>query len=62
MLDTPTKAKIDEALAVIESLVLTGDYDQVVIPESKDGNTLGTKIFQVAPEVRDYIFKHLLKP
>ena len=61
-LDTPTKAKIDEALAVIDALLKTGDYDQVVIPESKDGNTLGTGIFDVAPEVRDYIFKHLLKP
>ena len=61
-LDTPTKAKIDEALAVIDALLKTGDYDQVVIPESKDGNTLGTGIFDVAPEVRDYIFTRLLKP
>ena len=58
-LDASTKAKIDQALAIIEGLVRTGDYDQVVIPESKDGNTLGTGIFQVAPEVRDYIFKRL---
>ena len=58
-LDTPTKAKIDEALAVIDTLLKTGDYDQVIIPASKDGNTLGTGIFQVAPEVCDYIFKRL---
>ena len=58
-LDTPTKAKIDEALAVIDALLKTGDYDQVIIPASKDGNTLGTGIFQVAPEVCDYIFKRL---
>ncbi len=61
-LDASTRAKIDLALAIIEGLVRTGDYDQIVIPESKDGNTLGTGIFQVAPEVRDYIFKRLLKP
>lgn len=61
-LDTPIKSKIDEALAVIDALLKTGDYDQVVIPESKDGSTLGTGIFDVAPEVRDYIFKRLLKP
>ena len=61
-LDTPTKAKINEALAVIDALLKTGGYDQVVIPESKDGNTLGTGIFDVAPEVRDYIFIRLLKP
>ena len=58
-LDTSTKAKIDQALAFIKSLVLTGDYDQIVIPASKDGNTLGTGIFQVTPEVRDYIFEKL---
>ena len=58
-LDESTKAKIDEALAVIEALLKTGDYDQVVIPTSKDGNTLGTGIFDVAPEVREYIFKRL---
>jgi hypothetical protein len=60
-LDESTKAKIDEALAVIEALLKTGDYDQVVIPTSKDGNTLGTGIFDVAPEVRDYIFSQLLR-
>ena len=58
-LDTPAKAKIDEALAVIDALLKTGDYDQVIIPASKDGNTLGTGIYDVAPEVRDYIFKRL---
>ena len=58
-LDASTRTKIDQALAIIEGLVRTGDYDQVVIPESKDGDTLGTGIFQVAPEVRDYIFKRL---
>lgn len=60
-LDTPTKSKIDEALAVIDTLLKTGDYDQVIIPASKDGNTLGTGIFQVAPEVCDYIFSQLLR-
>ena len=60
-LDTPTKAKIDEALAVIDTLLKTGDYDQVIIPASKDGNTLGTGIYDVAPEVRDYIFSQLLR-
>ena len=61
-LDTATKAKIDEALSVVDALLKTGDYDQIVIPESKDGDTLGTGTFKVAPEVRDYIFQRLLKP
>jgi hypothetical protein len=58
-LDAPTKSKIDEALAVIDALLKTGDYDQIVVSTSKDGETLGTGIFEVALEVRDYIFKHL---
>ena len=61
-LDALTKAKIDKALAVIDELLKTGDYDQIVIPASNDGNTLGTGIFQVAAEVRDYIFEQLAKP
>jgi len=61
-LDTSTKAKIDKALAVIDALLKSGDYDQIVIPASKDGDTLGTGIFEVAPEVRDYIYQRLLKP
>ena len=60
-LDAPTKAKIDEAFAVVDALLGTGDYDQIVVSTSKDGNTLGTGIFEVAPEVRDYIFSQLLK-
>ena len=60
-LDMPTKSKIDEALTVIAALLKTGDYDQVVIPASKDGSTLGTGIFDVTPEVCDYIFSQLLR-
>jgi len=61
-LDAQTKTKIDQALTIIRDLVKSGNYDQIVIPESKKGNTLGTGIFVVAPEVRDYIFEQLLKP
>ena len=61
-LDAPTKAKIDQALVIIRDLVKTGNYDQLVISVSKDGNTLGTGIYEVAPEVRDYIFQQLLNP
>jgi len=61
-LDTATKTKIDEALAVVVALLKTGDYDQVVVSRSKDGETLGTGTFKVALEVRDYIFQQLVKP
>ena len=60
VLDASTKAKIDEALAVVEALLETGGYNQVVIPASKDGGTLGTGIFDVAREVCDYIFERLV--
>ena len=58
--DTSTKAKIDEALAVVDALLNTGNYDKIVVSTSKDGDTLGTGIFEVALEVRDYIFSQLL--
>jgi hypothetical protein len=59
-LDTATKAKIDEALAVVDALLKTGDYDQIVVSTSKDGDTLGTGIYEVALEVRNYIFSQLV--
>lgn len=59
-LDVSTKAKIDEALAVVDALLNTGNYDQIVVSTSKDGDTLGTGIFEVACEVRDYIFSQLV--
>jgi hypothetical protein len=61
-LDTATKTKIDEALSLVDALLKTGDYDQVVVSTSKDGDTLGSGIFEVALEVRDYIFQQLVKP
>ncbi len=61
-LDAPTKAKIDEALAVVDALVSTGNYDQIVVSTSKDGDTLGIGTFEVAREVRDYIYQQLVKP
>ncbi|MFM8662632.1 MAG: hypothetical protein ACKODI_02165 [Acidimicrobiaceae bacterium] len=61
-LDATTKSKIDEALAVINALLKTCDYDQIVVSTSKDGDTLGTGIYEVAREVRDYIFQQLVKP
>ena len=58
-LDAAVKLKIDEALGVIRALLKSGDYDQIVVSTSKDGDTLGAGIFEVAPEVRDYIFESL---
>ena len=59
-LDHHTKEKINQALDVVVKLVKTGDYDQIVVPTSRDGNTLGTGIFKVAPEVCAYVYDRLL--
>ena len=61
-LDATTKSKIDEALAVINTLLKSGDYDQIVVSKDKDDDTLGTGIYEVALEVRDYIYQQLVKP
>ena len=61
-LDAATKKKIDEALAVVETLLKSGNYDQIVVSKDKDDDTLGTGSFEVALEVRDYIYQQLVKP
>ena len=61
-LDATTKSKIDEALAVVETLLKSGNYDQIVVSKDKDDDTLGTGIYEVAREVRDYIYQQLVKP
>ena len=60
--DAATKKKIDEALAAVETLLKSGNYDQIVVSKDKDDDTLGTGIFEVALEVRDYIYQQLVKP
>lgn len=59
-LDEPTKAKIDQALAVITDLLETGNYDSIVFSANKTKTDLGTGIFFVEADVRDYIFSQLL--
>ena len=59
-LDTPTKAKIDEALAVIQQLLNSGEYERLIFSKDKFSPTLGTGIFLVAEDVKKYIYDSLI--
>jgi hypothetical protein len=54
------RPKLDEALAVIERLLATGDYDRLVFSRSKDGPWLGSRIFEPAHEVLVYVHDQLI--
>ena len=60
VLDIETKKIIDESLNVIKNLLDTGRYSRVFYSGKKDG-TLGTKIFVVGDDVKDYIVSALQK-
>ena len=57
-LDPAAQNAIDRALARIRRLLDSGDYPELVFSADELG-TLGTGIFQVAPEVKDYITAQL---
>ena len=59
-LDEPTKAKIDQALAVITELLETGNYDSIVFSANETKTDIGTAIYEVAADVRAYIFGRLV--
>lgn len=59
-LDESTKAKIDQALAVITDLVETGNYDSIVFSANKTKTDIGTGLFDVGADVRAYIFGRLV--
>lgn len=53
------QAKLDEALAVIDDLLASGDYDTLVVSRSSEGPWLGSGIFDPAREVLTYISDRL---
>jgi hypothetical protein len=57
-LGSKEKALIDGALAIIRDMLRTGVYDMVVYSDDGQGG-LGTGIFRVNREVKDYIVKGL---
>ena len=59
-LDKNVRALVDEAIAHIQRLLSTGNYDQVVFSYDAANDTLGTGIFHVADEVKSYIFESIM--
>lgn len=54
------KGVIDEAVAHIAGLLGTGAYDQVIFSYDAKEQTLGSGIFTISRDVRDYIMNAIL--
>lgn len=57
-LDKFAKDAVDESIEAIRNLITNNSYKHIYYSAKKDGS-LGTGIFQVAPEVLDYILVQL---
>ena len=58
-LDKNVRALVDDAIGHIRRLLATGNYDQVIFSYDAQQKTIGTGIFQVADEVKDYIYESI---
>ena len=58
-LDLNVRALVDDAMAHIQQLLASGNYDEVIFSYDPVNDTLGTGIFDVADEVKDYIYQSL---
>lgn len=59
-LDLNVRALVDDAMAHIQRLLQSGNYDEVIFSFDADNDTLGTGIFHVADEVKSYIFQGIM--
>ena len=59
-LDLNVRALVDDAIAHIQRLLANGNYDEVIFSYDAANDTLGTGIFDVADEVKNYIFQNIL--
>jgi hypothetical protein len=59
-LDLNVRALVDDAMAHIQRLLRSGNYDEVIFSYDAANDTLGTGIFDVADEVKNYIFQNIL--
>ena len=59
-LDLNVRALVDDAMAHIQRLLKSGNYDEVIFSYDAASDTLGTGIFHVADEVKEYIFQNIL--
>ena len=55
-LDLNVRALVDDAIAHIQRLLRSGNYNEVIFSYDATNDTLGTGIFHVADEVKSYIF------
>jgi hypothetical protein len=58
-LDKNVRALVDDAIAHIQRLLDTGNYDQVIFSYDPKQKTNGTGNFQVADEVKNYIYESI---
>jgi len=58
-LDESSRTAIDDAIAHLDSLLSTGNYARVIYSWDAQSQTLGTGIFNVAPEVTAYIVERI---
>jgi hypothetical protein len=58
-LDKNVRALVDDAIAHIQRLLATDNYDQVIFSYDAKNETLGTGIFNVADEVKNYIYESI---
>jgi len=59
-LDLNVRALVDDAMAHIQRLLRSGNYDEVIFSYDAANDTLGTGIFHVADEVKNYIFQNIM--
>ncbi len=59
-LDLNVRALVDDAMAHIQRLLTSGNYDEVIFSYDAENDSLGTGIFQVADEVKSYIFQNIM--
>jgi hypothetical protein len=60
-LDLNVRALVDDAMAHIQRLLASGNYDEVIFSYDAANDTLGTGIFLVADEVKSYIFQSIME-
>ncbi len=60
LLDLNVRALVDDAIAHIQRLLRSGNYDEVIFSYDAANDTLGTGIFQVSDEVKSYIFQRIM--
>jgi hypothetical protein len=59
-LDLNVRALVDDAMAHIQRLLASSNYDEVIFSYDAVNDTLGTGIFQVSDEVKSYIFLSIM--